>query len=183
MTLLTNLRGFYEKASPKTKEKLLSSILAEKLELKGKKYRTPTLKPGFNHIFHSINQLQKQRKKKGEPFSELSRLVPGAGLEPARPFGSTDFKSVVSTNSTIRAWIGPSATKVSFHQRLKTSASRFSRKPHVGLPTTLFQLAQIDGSSRHLQATPLSDRRHLRPSTLQGLPAHGLRGRRPGRDR
>ena len=29
--------------------------------------------------------------------------VPGAGLEPARPYGPTDFKSVVSTNSTIRA--------------------------------------------------------------------------------
>tara|TARA_B100000925_G_scaffold131756_1_gene98525 strand:+ start:237 stop:512 length:276 start_codon:yes stop_codon:yes gene_type:complete len=85
MTLLANLRGFYEEASPKTKEKLLSSILAEKLELKGKKYRTPTLKPGFNHIFQSINQMQKQGKKKGESLSELSLSVPGAGLEPARP--------------------------------------------------------------------------------------------------
>ena len=84
MTLLANLRGFYEKASPKTKEKLLSSILAEKLELKGKKYRTPTLKPGFNHIFQSINQLQKQRKKKGELLSELSRSVLRTGLEPVR---------------------------------------------------------------------------------------------------
>ena len=42
-------------------------------------------------------------RKTGELLSELSRLVPGAGLEPARPFGSTDFKSVVSTNSTIQA--------------------------------------------------------------------------------
>ena len=61
MTLLANLRSFYEKASPKTKEKLLSSILAEKLELKGKKYRTPTLKPGFDQIFQSINQLHQHR--------------------------------------------------------------------------------------------------------------------------
>ena len=103
MTLLSHLGDFYSKASPKTRKQLLSSILSEKLELKGKKYRTPTLKPGFNHIYQSINQLQERRKKKGEPLSELSLSVPGAGLEPARPFGSTDFKSVVSTNSTIRA--------------------------------------------------------------------------------
>ena len=31
-------------------------------------------------------------------------LVPGAGLEPARPQWTQDFKSWVSTNSTIRAW-------------------------------------------------------------------------------
>ncbi len=30
-------------------------------------------------------------------------LVPGAGLEPARPQWTQDFKSWVSTNSTIRA--------------------------------------------------------------------------------
>ncbi len=43
------------------------------------------------------------RPKTGDRIAAISRLVPGAGLEPARPFGSTDFKSVVSTNSTIQA--------------------------------------------------------------------------------
>ena len=85
MTLLTHLGDFYSKASPRTKRQLLSSILSEKLELRGEKYRTPTLKPGFNHIYQSINTLQERRKKKGEPVSELSLSVPGAGLEPARP--------------------------------------------------------------------------------------------------
>ena len=103
MTLLTHLGDFYSKASPRTKKQLLSSILSEKLELKGKKYRTPTLKPGFNHIYQSVSKLEERRKKKGEPVSELSLSVPGAGLEPARPYGPTEFKSVVSTNSTIRA--------------------------------------------------------------------------------
>ena len=42
-------------------------------------------------------------QKTGDRIAAISRLVPGAGLEPARPFGSTDFKSVVSTNSTIQA--------------------------------------------------------------------------------
>ena len=85
MTLLTHLGDFYSKASPRTKRQLLSSILSEKLELRGKKYRTPMLKPGFNHIYQAINTLEERKKKKGEPVSELSLSVPGAGLEPARP--------------------------------------------------------------------------------------------------
>ena len=44
-----------------------------------------------------------RKPKTGDRIAAISRLVPGAGLEPARPFGSTDFKSVVSTNSTIQA--------------------------------------------------------------------------------
>ena len=78
-------RTLNDEASPKTKRQLLSSILTEKLELRGKKYRTPKLKPGFNHIYQSIRHLQENDKKKGEPLSELSLSVPGAGLEPARP--------------------------------------------------------------------------------------------------
>ena len=35
----------------------------------------------------------------------VSRRVPGAGLEPARLIQPTDFKSVVSTNSTTQATI------------------------------------------------------------------------------
>ena len=50
-------------------------------------------------LYHAL----KEQKKTGDRIAAISRLVPGAGLEPARPFGSTDFKSVVSTNSTIQA--------------------------------------------------------------------------------
>ena len=119
MTLLTHLGDFYSKGSPKTKRKLLSSILSEKLELRGKKYRTPTLKTGFNHIYQSINTLEARRKKKGEPNEELSLSVPGAGLEPARPYGPTDFKSVVSTNSTIRA--EPRSSKRKMEKRSRSA--------------------------------------------------------------
>ena len=48
--------------------------------------------------------------------SEVSRRVPGAGLEPARLIQPTDFKSVVSTNSTTQA------TKISFQKMLEASA-------------------------------------------------------------
>jgi hypothetical protein len=36
-------------------------------------------------------------------FELLFKRVPGAGIEPARPQWSQDFKSCVSTNSTTRA--------------------------------------------------------------------------------
>ena len=85
ISLLTNLEAVFEKASVETKHQLLSSILAEKLELKGEKYRTPVFKEGFDLIFQSANQLQVKKPKTGDRIAAISRLVPGAGLEPARP--------------------------------------------------------------------------------------------------
>ena len=41
--------------------------------------------------------------KKGDVLSNIPPFVLEAGLEPARPQWSLDFKSNVSTNSTIRA--------------------------------------------------------------------------------
>ena len=69
------------------KEKLLSSILYEKLVFTGKKYRTPKFKEGFAFIYMSINRLQREKTKKGNNLSNASLNVPGAGLEPARPNG------------------------------------------------------------------------------------------------
>jgi hypothetical protein len=83
--VLPNLEVVFEKASVETKHQLLSSILAEKLALTGAKYRTPVFKEGFNLIFNSINQLQDKKPKTGDRIAAISRLVPGAGLEPARP--------------------------------------------------------------------------------------------------
>ncbi|MDE0872228.1 MAG: hypothetical protein OSA37_09960, partial [Flavobacteriales bacterium] len=85
ISLLTNLKDVFDKVSIETKHQLLSSILAEKLELKGEKYRTPVFKEGFNLIYQSIKQLQMKKPKTGDRIAAISRLVPGAGLEPARP--------------------------------------------------------------------------------------------------
>jgi hypothetical protein len=42
--------------------------------------------------------------REGADVNKINALVPGAGLEPARTLpGPRDFKSRVSTNSTIRA--------------------------------------------------------------------------------
>ncbi len=51
--------------------------------------------------FHHPAQIT-QIKKSPEKIN-FQGFVPGAGLEPARPQWSLDFKSNVSTNSTIRA--------------------------------------------------------------------------------
>jgi len=79
IALLTNLEAVFEKASVETKHQLLGSILAEKLELKAGKYRTPVFKEGFDLIFHSVNHLQAEKQQTGDNLSIISRLVPLTG--------------------------------------------------------------------------------------------------------
>ena len=75
-------------------------------------------------------------------------MVPGAGLEPARPQWPQDFKSWVSTNSTIRALALPCFDKKKpLSQRLWLSGKRDSNprpRPWQGraLPTELFPLVR-----------------------------------------
>ena len=101
--LIFNLPMVYLNSPPNLKNKLLSSILSDKLIWKESEYRNPKFKGGIKLIFSCTKALGSNETKTGDKNENVSRLVPGAGLEPARPFGSTDFKSVVSTNSTIRA--------------------------------------------------------------------------------
>ena len=72
----------------------------------------------------------------------LLAFVPGAGLEPARPQWSRDFKSLVSTNSTTRASddffkIKPSTLTEGF-SRAKDEIR--TRDPHLG-KVMLYQLS------------------------------------------
>ena len=101
----------------------------------------------------TLSPTHNKNQRKKTPRAEAFYSYPERDLNPHDPFGSTEFKSVVSTNSTIRAWIDSDATKVGFHQRIKTNAPRFSLTPHAGFPTTLFQLAQTGGSSQHRPTT------------------------------
>ena len=55
----------------------------------------------------SAGERNQQLRSGSKATCELTALVPGAGLEPARTLaGPRDFKSRVSTNSTIRAGWG-----------------------------------------------------------------------------
>jgi hypothetical protein len=67
------------------------------------------LKPRFEHTFCFGTLLAHWKRKiafkviSQECDFSLQSLVPRAGLEPARPIRTTDFKSVASTDSAITA--------------------------------------------------------------------------------
>ena len=103
VNMLENFKELYDRADVSIKKKLLSSILDENLVFTDKKYRTPKFKEGFSYIYKNINGLQRMKNKKEDKLSNISLNVLEAGLEPARPQWSLDFKSNVSTNSTTRA--------------------------------------------------------------------------------
>ena len=69
---------------------------------KGKVATLPFTEP-IQFILNASKVFGSPKKKQEVDFDLLCRLVPGAGLEPAQPQWPQDFKSCVSTNSTIRA--------------------------------------------------------------------------------
>lgn len=76
--LFKNLNSFFEKAIVSTKQKLLSSILSEKLVFEGSKYRTPELNKGFKFIYQNINKLTLLKQKNGKPsFDNLPLCTRG----------------------------------------------------------------------------------------------------------
>ena len=86
-----------EAAPVEVKIKLIGSIFSEKIELDGKNYRTNGYNKVLCLIYQQTNKLQGYKKKKLGTSCEVSNSVPGAGLEPAQPQWSKDFKSFVST--------------------------------------------------------------------------------------
>ena len=78
--LLENIYELYRRADVKTKQKVLSSILEEKLTFMGKKYRTPKFKEAFSYIYLNISKLEKKSIKKGDPLSKVSSNVARRGL-------------------------------------------------------------------------------------------------------
>ena len=60
----------------------MSSIFEDKLEFNDQDYRTPKLNPSINIIFQIINDLEFNKNKKGDNFSDVSRKVLKVGIEP-----------------------------------------------------------------------------------------------------
>ena len=85
LKLIQNLDTFFLQGDIQIKNKLLSSILDEKMEFDGVKYRTPKFKESFRYIYKKINELQHFENKTGDKISNVSRLVLEMGLEPIRP--------------------------------------------------------------------------------------------------
>ena len=86
--MLKNVDYLYENGSPELKQCLLSSILDNKLVFKNGNYRTPKFKQGFGYIYHNTNKLEGYKIKTEDKLSNISRLVPKAGIEPALPEGT-----------------------------------------------------------------------------------------------
>lgn len=77
--LLSDVSGFYSKASLMGKPKLIGSIYPEKLIFDGEKYRTENI----NKVFSVLATVDKGFKKKSPAnFARLSTLAPPSGLEP-----------------------------------------------------------------------------------------------------
>jgi|TARA_B110000879_G_scaffold211556_1_gene304664 site-specific DNA recombinase len=86
--MLQNVDYLYENGSPELKQGLLSSILDNKLVFKNGMYRTPKFKQGFAYIYQNTNKMKGYKIKTGDSLSNISRLVPKAGIEPALPEGT-----------------------------------------------------------------------------------------------
>jgi site-specific DNA recombinase len=108
--MLQNVDYLYENGSPELKQGLLSSILDNKLIFKNGNYRTPKFKQGFSCIYQITNKLEGFKIETGDELSNISRLVPGAGIEPALP-KKLDFESSASTSSATRAYFWNGARK------------------------------------------------------------------------
>ena len=67
-------------------------------------------------------------------------MVPGAGLEPARPQWPGDFKSPVSTNFTTRAKGGKA-------EGAQDTTRNSNPKPRIALPPTRFALHALSAFS------------------------------------
>ena len=96
--LMTNMNKIIGFSDEVTLQKFMSSIFNDKLEFEKEDYRTPKLNPSVNLIFMVISDLELNKNKKGDTFSDVSHEVLKAGIEPALP-KKLDFESSASTNS------------------------------------------------------------------------------------
>ena len=70
VTFLRNLKIAFQNGSIQIRQKVLSSILTEKLILDGMLYRTPKLNEGLNFILMNTNELGSAQNKNGRPSIE-----------------------------------------------------------------------------------------------------------------
>jgi site-specific DNA recombinase len=103
LNLLSNVKEYYQNTDIQVKQQIIGSIYPEFLYIEETKLRTTRINEVVGLIASINGGLGENKKGQIIKKNELSLNVPRAGLEPARPQRSQDFKSCVSTNSTIRA--------------------------------------------------------------------------------
>ena len=98
---LSRLESLYEDGNAITKRTILGSIYREKLQFDGKSYRTARINEAAALIYMINSKLDGNKNGKVRDNLRLSRQVLRAGIEPALRLREQDFKSCVSTSSTI----------------------------------------------------------------------------------
>ena len=87
INIIGNLGEFFRSAKPEVKVLLLGSIFPQRIEFDGKNYRTRSYNRMLDLIYQETNKLQGKKNEKSSEKSEDFTWVPGAGVEPAHPFG------------------------------------------------------------------------------------------------
>lgn len=85
LNLLSDLVETYKRATVHIKQKLVSSIFTKNIFFDGKKCRTPKLNLIFDLIARIDMVLDEKETGQAKSIFSLSRSVPRAGFEPARP--------------------------------------------------------------------------------------------------
>lgn len=85
LKIITNISTTYRESSIETKRFIIGSIYPKKIEFDGSVYRTGRKNVILEYILKINKELQTKKKGNHEGFFHDSRLVLGAGLEPARP--------------------------------------------------------------------------------------------------
>jgi len=78
--MIENIKKLYHTVDVRLKDKLLSSILENKLVYIDGKYRTPKFKEAFSFIYSNIKSLESLGIKKGDTLANISLKVPEVGI-------------------------------------------------------------------------------------------------------
>ncbi len=84
LNLMENISGYYLASPVDVKQKIVGSIFTGNLQFSEGKLRTNALNQVVELICSPINELQENKTGQPPQNEKLSRLVPGAGIEPAR---------------------------------------------------------------------------------------------------
>jgi site-specific DNA recombinase len=85
ITLVDNLKRFYQEATLEIKQKIVSSIFPEKLVFDENSYRTSRVNEAFLLLTKTINELQGQKNKNATVSDGVFKDAPPPGLEPGTP--------------------------------------------------------------------------------------------------
>jgi site-specific DNA recombinase len=100
--LIENLNIFFNESDNEGKIILISSLFKGKIIMGNEVCRTTSVNEVVNVLTRNSKAFESLKNEKAAPKDSFSAMVPGAGIEPARP-KAQDFESSASTSSATRA--------------------------------------------------------------------------------